>query len=276
MKCITIVGLGLIGGSIARAVRAHTDARILAIDRSEVGGIPGVEEVVSRFVPLDRVGSAIVEIGQSDLIVLCLPVRTITESAARYISTGAVVTDTGSTKRAVAEGVAALPRAEWFVPGHPMAGKAQGGFENATAELFRGRPWIVCPERSHPRAVAAVEHLIELVAATPVYMTADEHDAAVAVVSHVPQLLASWLRVAGNERNAVKVAGPAFTDMTRTAGGGETMWRDIFETNADEIGALMKDAALAFAAVSDALLATPPRVDAVLEILRRARATRQP
>jgi prephenate dehydrogenase len=275
MNCVTIVGLGLIGGSIAKALHERGDTRVVAVDHAEVGVLPGVQEVLAEFIPLDRVGTRMTEIRQSDLIVLCQPVREIAQSAALYLSEGTVVTDTGSTKRAVRERVAALPQAGWFVPSHPMAGKAQGGFSNASADLFRGRQWILCPDQSHESAVTVVERLIEWVGATPIYMTPAEHDAAVAIVSHVPQLLASWLCLTGSERNAVRAAGPAFADMTRTAGGGEAMWRDIFETNADEIGFLLRDASLALAAASDALLARPPRVDAVLELLRRARAARR-
>lgn len=275
MKRVTIVGLGLIGGSIARALREHTEIQVIAIDRAEVGEVPGVKSVVSEFVATDQVASSKALIDASDLIVLCQPVRVIASTAATYLAKGTAMTDTGSTKRVIAEQISQLSDAEWFVPSHPMAGKAQGGFENAAADLFRERNWIICPERSHPEALAKVERLIELVGALPVYMSPEEHDTAVAVVSHLPQLLASWLRLTGSERNALKAAGPAFREMTRTAGGAESMWQDIFETNADEVGELLKDASFALAAASDALLAKPPRVEAVLELLRRARAARQ-
>lgn len=274
MKRVTIVGLGLIGGSIARALRERTDIQVVAVDRMEVGELSGVSSAISKFISIDEVATYQAMIGASDLIVLCQPVRVIAETAARYLVNGTALTDTGSTKRVITERVSTLPNAEWFVPSHPMAGKAQGGFENAAADLFRERNWILCPQRSHPEALARVEKLIDLVGARPVYMTPQEHDAAVAIVSHLPQLLSSWLRLTGSERNALKAAGPAFREMTRTAGGAESMWQDIFETNADELGLLLKDASLALAAASDALLARPPRVEAVLELLRRARAAR--
>lgn len=274
MKRVTIVGLGLIGGSIARALRERTNIEVVAVDRTEVGEVSGVSSVISEFVSTDELATRQPMIEASDLIVLCQPVRIIAETAARYLVSGTALTDTGSTKRAITERVSTLPNAEWFVPSHPMAGKAQGGFENSAADLFCERNWILCPQRSHPEALARVERLINLVGALPIYMTPQEHDAAVAIVSHLPQLLSSWLRLTGSERNALKAAGPAFKEMTRTAGGAESMWQDIFETNADEVGLLLKDASLALAAASDALLAKPPRVEAVLELLRRARAAR--
>lgn len=118
-----------------------------------------------------------------------------------------------------------------------------------------------------------VEALLERVGAKRVTMTPEEHDASVAITSHFPQLLSSWLRLKASERKALLAAGPAFLEMTRTAGGAELIWRDIFASNADQVGELARDAALALAAVSDALLARPPKVDPVLEILRKARNT---
>ena len=276
MNRVAIVGLGLIGGSIAKALRAHfPELFLLAVDRGDVGGRSDVKSVVSEFVSIDAVPSRRDAILGCDLVVLCQPVGTIVDTVGSYLSPGTIVTDTGSTKRAIAERVEPDPARAWFVPGHPMAGRAQGGFENAVADLFVGRPWIVCPEGRNPDAVGRVEALIELVGAKRVVMSTAEHDAAVAITSHVPQLFASFLHRAGSDRNALAAAGPAFTEMTRTAGGAEAIWRDIFETNADQVGFALRDLALAFASLSDALLTHPPRTEAVLEVLRQARASKQ-
>lgn len=272
---VTIVGLGLLGGSIAKGLRARCPrVNLLAVDRGDIGSRADVQGVVDTFIDLEHVASSKAHISASELIVLCQPVRAIAASVGQYLSPGCTVTDTGSTKRHIASCAAACPDARWFVPGHPMAGKEQGGFENADAELFSGRPWIVCTEGREPEAVARVEGLVTCLGAQIVTMTAEAHDEKVAVVSHVPQLLASWLRVAGSERQALAVAGPAFADMTRTAGGAEAIWRDIFETNADEVGRVLRDGALALAAISDALLAKPPRLERVIELLERARSER--
>lgn len=275
MKRVAIVGLGLIGGSIAKALRERqSDIFLLAVDRSDVGLRTDVGAIVSEFVPIDSLAQHRARITECDLVVLCQPVRIIVNTVSEYLAEQTVVTDTGSTKRLVAIHAGSGAASAWFVPGHPMAGKAHGGFENATASLFEGRPWILCPEGRNTEAVARVEALIDLVGAKRVVMSPEEHDAAVAITSHLPQLLASWLHRAGSERNALAAAGPAFLDMTRTAGGADTIWQDIFQTNADEVGHALRDAALAFAALSDALLATPPRIEVILEVLRKARASK--
>jgi prephenate dehydrogenase len=155
-----------------------------------------------------------------------------------------------------------------------MAGKEQGGFENASPDLFVGRPWIVCPEGRRPEAVARVEAFVDGLGAQRISMTPERHDAAVAIISHVPQLLSSWLLVAGGEKNALPTAGPAFADMTRIAGGDETIWRDIFETNADEIGKVLSEGALTFSTLAEALMAKPPRLAPAIELVRQARVAR--
>ncbi|MGC4069648.1 MAG: prephenate dehydrogenase/arogenate dehydrogenase family protein [Polyangiaceae bacterium] len=105
-------------------------------------------------------------------------------------------------------------------------------------------------------------------------MSPEEHDGAVARVSHVPQVLSSWLQVLGSRKNASNVAGPAFRDMTRVAGGAESIWRDILATNSDEIGKALRDGALALASMADALLSDPPQLERVLEMLDEARQVR--
>jgi prephenate dehydrogenase len=274
MNRVAIVGLGLIGGSIAKALRERQKhVFLLAVDRNDVGARRDVQAVVSQFVSIDDVTKHRAAIEESDLVVLCQPVRLIVDTMAWYLTMSTAVTDTGSTKRVVAERAGDGQGGEWFVPGHPMAGKAQGGFEHADPNLFEGRPWVLCSAGREVEAVARVEKLIEIVGARPIVMTPEEHDAATAITSHVPQLLASWLLKTGHDRGALCAAGPAFTDMTRTAGGAEAIWRDIFATNADEVGHRIADAALVFSGIADALLAEPPRIEVVLELLRQARGS---
>jgi prephenate dehydrogenase len=152
-----------------------------------------------------------------------------------------------------------------------MSGKAQGGFDNATANLFADRPWIVCAEGREPEAVARVQALVRCLGARLITMTPEAHDEKVALVSHALQLLASWLQVTGVERQALAVAGPAFDNMTRTAGGSPAIWRDIFETNADKIGSVLREGARALTEMADALLAEPPQLEQVLSLLEQAK-----
>lgn len=274
---VTIVGMGLIGGSIAMALREqHPKLSILAVDRCVPQPSDPAWHVASEWLTPEAASAERSRIASSDLVVLCQPVRAITESLLHYVADAVAVTDTGSTKRHITRRADELEGSSWFVPSHPMAGKEVGGLANATSELFRGRPWILCPYGRSPEAVLRVESLIESVGAKRVVMTVEEHDAAVAVTSHLPQLFASFLQTVGTERGVLGAAGPAFADMTRVAGGSEGIWRDIFETNADEVGRVLQDCALALAALSDALLATPPRVDRVLQVLDSARKSRLP
>jgi prephenate dehydrogenase len=276
MRRVAIAGLGLIGGSIAKALRERLPGvEIVAVDQAKVLARPDVCATIDVGIDLDDSGVRRSELEHSDLIVLCQPVRVITQTIGNYRLPNVALTDTGSTKRRIVDCAGPIAESRDFVPGHPMAGKAQGGFENASAQLFEGRPWILCPADRSPEAVVRVSELIELLGARRVDMTPEQHDAAVAVTSHAPQLFSSWLQRAGSESAALAAAGPAFTEMTRTAGGAEAIWRDIFETNADEVGRVLRDAAMAFAACSDALLSRPPKVQVVLELLDRARVLKR-
>ncbi|HEY5962065.1 MAG TPA: prephenate dehydrogenase/arogenate dehydrogenase family protein [Polyangiaceae bacterium] len=276
MKGIAIVGLGLIGGSIAKAMREQSNhVEIVAVDQRHVLEQPDVTDTIDCGIEISQVGTNTSKLAKCDLIVLCQPVGVIADSVASYLLPQTIVTDTGSTKRRVVERAGPVAESRWFVPGHPMAGRARGGFENASARLFEGRPWIICPEDRATEAVAGVSTLIDLLGARRVDMTPEQHDAAVAITSHAPQLFSSWLQRVGSENEALAAAGPAFTEMTRTAGGAEAIWRDIFETNSDEVGRVLRDAAMAFAACSDALLSRPPRVDVVLDMLSQARQAKR-
>ncbi|MGC4069647.1 MAG: prephenate dehydrogenase/arogenate dehydrogenase family protein [Polyangiaceae bacterium] len=159
---VTIVGLGLIGGSIARALRLRCpDVILVAINRDDLGAHPDVGSTIDHFVTLANVATCRTLISKSDIIVLCQPVRVIVESLSDYVSPNTVVTDTGSTKRQIVAKARSLPGQEWFVPGHPMAGREVGGFENSAPELFENRPWILCTEGREPTAVRKVEMLLE-------------------------------------------------------------------------------------------------------------------
>jgi prephenate dehydrogenase len=118
-----------------------------------------------------------------------------------------------------------------------ISGAARGG---PTAELFEGWPWVLCPEGVDPRALEAVERLVALVGARPVHMAASQHDWAVALTSHVPRLAASVLTALVEREGAFVAAGPAFERLMRGAGGSPEMWRDVLETNADQVARALR------------------------------------
>jgi prephenate dehydrogenase len=230
---IAIVGLGLIGGSIALAVRDRWPAsRVFGVD---------AESVLAHALgagAIERGFETIAALPESSLIVLAAPVRQNIELL-RQISRPTIVTDVGGTKRDIVNAARALPAAVSFVGGHPLGGGERGGFAFARPDLFAGRPWIFTPEGDS--ASDPVERLSRLVAglgAKPSIMSADEHDRVMAFVSHLPQLAASALMDAvgsAAHSEGLRMAGRGLVDTTRLASSPADVWRDICLTNADSI-----------------------------------------
>jgi prephenate dehydrogenase len=243
---ITIVGSGLIGGSLAKALRARAP-------RTKVRGIDREPVLAAAGPLLDEVAAPGSEkardlIASSELVVLAMPVAAIAEALEPVldaISEGAVVTDTGSVKGPMLARAGAHPRAARFVGGHPMAGREIGGFESSSAELFEGSRWLIvdrpggyAPAPS-PDALQRVVELVRTVGAEPVFIDPKSHDRAMAYVSHAPQLVASTLVAVAARAGALAESGPGFRDMTRIAGGPEHVWRDILAANRTEVAAAL-------------------------------------
>lgn len=235
---IAIAGLGLIGGSIALGVRERwPEVRITGVDR------PSVLAHVLGSGAVDRTETDAASIGEVDLVVLAAPVRQNLELL-RVLADGpatrAVVTDVGGTKRSIATAARNLPRRIPFVGGHPIGGAEKGGFGFARPDLFAGRPWIFTPDDNVDAAVVVrLFRFAEGLGARPSSMPADEHDRAMAFLSHLPQLAASALMhaVGGAVRaEEFPLAGRGLMDTTRLASSPADVWRDICATNADAIG----------------------------------------
>jgi prephenate dehydrogenase len=276
MKRLAVFGFGLIGASVAAAVRKAAPAvEIIAIDRPSTLGTPEVGALSDEQVDsADRAGVQSAA-SAADLCLLAAPVSVIESALPALLEASQVVSDCGSTKRSICARIAGLPRAGRFVPGHPMAGGPEGGAVRARAELFQGQTWLLCPENSDADAVARVEQLIQWVGARSVHLTVAAHDRAVAYTSHAPQLLASALSVLAERAGAVPAAGPAYRATTRSAGGAEVMWRDIFAANADQISIVLRELIAELSAVADRLDASPRDVSAALELLASARSARR-
>ena len=238
---IAIVGLGLIGGSIALAVRERWPAsRVFGVD---------AEPVLAHALgagAIERGFETIAALPESSLIVLAAPVRQnielLQQIGAGVVGSGfsrTIVTDVGGTKRDIVNAARALPAAVSFVGGHPLGGGERGGFAFARPDLFAGRPWIFTPQGDS--ASDPVERLSRLVAglgAKPSIMSADEHDRVMAFVSHLPQLAASALMDAvgsAAHSEGLRMAGRGLVDTTRLASSPADVWRDICLTNADSI-----------------------------------------
>jgi prephenate dehydrogenase len=235
---IAIVGLGLIGGSIALAVRERWSSTLItAVDR------PPVLAHASSSGAIDRAAQSVAEIGPVDLVILAAPVRQNVELLPQVLSClspGAIVTDVGGTKRDIAQAAAALPSAMAFIGGHPIGGAERGGFGFARPDLFRGKPWIFSPSPSSPSSfLDTLYDFVRGLGARPATMDAEMHDRLMAYVSHLPQLTASVLmevvgRVASSD--GLRFAGRGLTDSTRLASSPASVWRDICAANADDIG----------------------------------------
>jgi prephenate dehydrogenase len=276
MKRVVLVGLGLIGGSVGQALRAHRpQLELVGVDRESVIQTDSVRSLLTDSFPVEGLSASDRRGLDADLIVLAIPVRAITEGVCDWLAPGAPLTDCGSTKQVIVRAAQACPGYDWFVPGHPMAGRERGGYESASPDLFRGRPWIVCPQGANTRACDATRAMVEAVGAHWTELTPHEHDLAVAMTSHLPQILASWLAASTSESQR-RAAGPAFADMTRVAGGSESIWRDIFETNAGPLAAAVRRASEDLRALAEDLGASEPRIQQALELLARARRQSPP
>jgi len=218
LGAVTVYGTGLIGGSLALALkRADPELRIAGVDKTEV------LERALRLKIIDVAGEQ-----PADLVILATPVGDILKLLDRFSSQAKLVTDVGSTKGAICTKADRLGIP--FIGGHPMAGHEQSGPEAATADLFQGAPYFLCRSRSTPdNAVGIMRGVAQAIGAVPIEITPEEHDRLVARISHLPQILSTALADQTAEHRAL--AGPGLRSMTRLAGSPFHIWRDIFKTS---------------------------------------------
>jgi prephenate dehydrogenase len=253
---IAIVGLGLIGGSIALAVRERwPSVRVVAVDR------PPVLAHAAGSGAIDRAAASVAEIGGTDLVILSAPVRQnvqmLPQVATKYDGTSTIITDVGGTKRDIVAAAKRLPQARCFLGGHPIGGAEHGGFGFARPDLFRSKPWIFTPDESTSTGVLdRLTLFVRGLGARPTTMNADDHDRLMAFVSHLPQLTASALmQVVGHgAADGLKLAGRGLTDTTRLASSPVSSWREVCAANADVLGAAL-----------DALISTLTKMRADLQ-----------
>ena len=236
---LTLIGLGLIGSSIAHAARRGGLAReIVGYARS-----PETRETAAKLGFLDRVADSATEaVEGADCVILCIPVGaigTVTQQIAGSLASGAILSDVGSVKSSViAQALPHLPDHVQLVPAHPIAGTEESGPESGFAELFDGRWCILTPlPGNDPKAVATLQAFWEGLGSQVDTMDAAHHDRVLAVTSHVPHLIAySIVGTASDletvaESEVVKYSASGFRDFTRIAASDPTMWRDVFLHN---------------------------------------------
>ncbi|HEX2444377.1 MAG TPA: prephenate dehydrogenase/arogenate dehydrogenase family protein [Vicinamibacterales bacterium] len=235
---IGIVGLGLMGGSLALAAReVWPSSLVVGVDEKDV-----LERGMVRGA-IDVGADDLVVIAEADLVVLAAPVAEnvrLLHMLDEYVPGEAVVTDLGGTKREMVAAARALPTRFTFVGGHPLAGAARSGIDAARSDLFKGRPWLFTPSGTvHGGAIERLFAFASGVGSVPKLLDPDVHDRLVAFLSHLPQLSASALmRVVGDAvgEEGLQLSGRGLADTTRLASSPARIWRDICATNADHIG----------------------------------------
>ncbi|GAA4215491.1 prephenate/arogenate dehydrogenase family protein [Sphingomonas endophytica] len=239
---VSIIGLGLIGSSIARAVRQYMPTVRLTGHDADAG----VREIARRIDLLDDVadhaGAAVTD---ADLVILCVPVGAMGAVAAEIaadLPADAIVSDVGSCKASVAQALSAVLPAARVVPAHPVAGTEQSGPEAGFATLFRRRWCIVTPlPDSDEAATIRVEDFWRRLGADVERMAPDHHDLVLAVTSHLPHLIAYTIVGTADDlqqvtqSEVIKFSAGGFRDFTRIAASDPVMWRDVFLSNKDAV-----------------------------------------
>jgi prephenate dehydrogenase len=239
---VGIIGVGLIGGSLGLAIKKSVpQTRVLGLGRDEARlrlakEMGAVDEFNTDHERTLRF---------CDLVILATPVEHVLstlETLGGFLAPGTVVTDAGSTKRKICRlAWACLPKAVQFIGGHPIAGREVTGVENSLAGLFEKAPYVLCPQPGiAPDNFARLKSLVEALGAHAVVMTPEDHDRAIARVSHMPQLLSTALANITDFRD-VEISGSGLRDMLRLAGSSYSVWKGILTTNADNIELALED-----------------------------------
>ena len=254
-----IYGCGLIGGSFALALRRAGFTGPI----TGAGGLRGPGEALSRGI-IDGIEESFISNGKcaADLVFLASPIGAIIDflrTRALTLSPGTVLTDAGSTKAEICDAArASMPAGIHFVGGHPMAGSEHTGVEYSSADLFdRAIYALAVDEHTNAEAFEKLEELVISIGAKPIRVSPETHDAAVSLISHLPQLtastLASLLDCRGGESLAGKLAASGWRDNTRLAASSWNVWRDIVVTNRDNISTVLGRLILELQDVREAL-----------------------
>ena len=236
-KSICIVGLGLMGGSLAKALKDHT-RKLIAVDRHAATRQMALSEGTVDIVTSD------LEYGLegADLVVLATPVHNILQilqDLPRFRPDGCLVTDLGSTKKEICSAMSALPDSFSAIGGHPMCGKETAGYGAADADLFRGQTFVLTrTARTNKKIEDLTLSLIEHIEAKPMFLPPLEHDQLVAAASHLPYLISANLMHHAakiKDERIWPVSASGFRDTTRLAGSDPRMMLDILLTNQEAV-----------------------------------------
>ncbi len=255
---LAVVGVGLIGGSLALALKAAgVVGEVVGIGR----GLENLQAAL-RLGVVDRIETdPAAGVAEADLVFLATPVQSLAAVAAKILPAmkpGAILTDGGSVKGAVIEAITPLvPAGIHFVPGHPIAGTEKSGAEAAFPTLYRGKRCILTPTPdTDPDALALVRQAWEAAGSEVVLMAVEKHDRVLAAISHLPHMVAYALvnAVGAYDRyqeNILEYSAGGFRDFTRIASSDPTMWRDIAVTNREALLEMMEQFQIFFAELKE-------------------------
>jgi prephenate dehydrogenase len=237
---IAVLGVGLIGGSVGLAARRRLGAEVAGYDPDE-----SVLERARDLEALDVAAASVAEaVADAEVVFCAAPVSAMPGLVAEALEESgldAVVTDVGSTKRELIAGLPPGPEGERFIGGHPLAGAETSGVENARADLFEGARWYLVPtERSSGVHYDKLQRAVADIGARPQAIDAGAHDELMAMVSHLPHVIANVLvqqaaSELASESERLPDIGPSFRDTTRVAGANPAIWGDIFSANGEAV-----------------------------------------
>lgn len=279
IRRLAVIGVGLIGGSLARALRAAGEVE-------EIVGCGRSRENLEKAVELGVIDRYTHDVGEAvegaDMVFVGVPLgamKKVFEAMRGHLAENAVITDGGSAKGSVvrdaAEAFDKLPAG--FVPGHPIAGTEKNGVEASFATLYRNRRVILTPlQQTDPDAVARVRAMWEACGAEVTEMSVEHHDEVLAATSHLPHMLAFGLvdalsRMKENDE-IFRYAAGGFRDFTRIASSNPVMWRDICVANAPALSRMLAAFAEEMADLAETIAAGDG--DHLLEVFQRAKAAR--
>lgn len=242
-KKITIIGVGLIGGSLGLALKEKkANFKIVGIDKQEI-----IEKAIARGAIDEGTVNLKEGIEEADIVIIATPVKTILNLLTQinpFLKKGCIVTDTGSTKQQIVQKAnKVLSKDIFFIGGHPMAGSEEYGIDSANSHLFQDKTYILTPtKKSNLIAIEKISSLIKMIGGKRLILNSLEHDRIVGTVSHLPQIVAvslvnmvSELVRKENNNNYFKAVGEGFKDITRIASSPYKIWEDICDTNQENI-----------------------------------------
>jgi prephenate dehydrogenase len=236
---VTIVGLGLMGGSLALALQGQCRYLTGVVRRRET-----ITAAMNREIVDKATDDLFAAVQHADIVVLATPVCTILQQITQlgpHLPAGALLIDLGSTKSEIVEAMARLPSGVHAIGGHPMCGKEQAGLDVAEADLYHKKTFVLCPPSgAHPDTLTRAQALVQAIGACPLVMDPARHDRLVAAISHLPYLLSAGLVATASEIQQEdpllsKVASSGFRDTSRLAGSDVRMMCDILLTNGQPI-----------------------------------------